>query len=99
MKRTSYILEVLGWSLILFTLGWSIIGGISWSDIAQRADNPLLEFARHIFSLLGFILEGLILGVIAIILAKIARSPEAPALGELLRRTLGTVRKTGQDKS
>ena len=95
MKRSSYILEALGWALIIFTIAWIVLSSFRLKPLADHSSNTALEIAFMFFSTLGYLLEGLIFGTVAIVLARLVRSPEAPALGETIRNTLRNARTAG----
>ncbi|GHA96566.1 hypothetical protein GCM10009069_19500 [Algimonas arctica] len=95
MRRPSYILETLGWALIVFTVAWITLSLFNTGPRFDTASNPMMELMFIFFSSLGYLLEGLILGTIAIVLARLARSPKAPALGEVIRDIFLSARNAG----
>ncbi len=100
MRVLSYILELCGWALIVFTCLWT---GVSAAETMSYpplggSNFSTLDIIKRVGSLGSFLLDGVILGLIAILIARLARHPDAKALGQQAATMLKTSRTaTGKD--
>ena len=92
MKLTSYILEIAGWALVAFTIAWTIYTAFFlWNDNTTTEPELVMSVAR-VVSTLGYLLEGIILGLIAVIVARLGRHAGAKAFGTLAKNMISNAR-------
>ncbi|WP_298915928.1 hypothetical protein [uncultured Algimonas sp.] len=94
MKKLSYTLEICGWFLIAFTLIWAFGNMITTMNISMSTTEPTVwDRLVRLGSLFGYVLEGLILGLVAIIIARLARHPNASSLSAMAVRMIRSARE------
>jgi hypothetical protein len=91
VRALGYILEICGWALVVFTGVWTAMSVVDFA--ASATESGLWNRIRLVGSLLGYLLEGVIFGLVAVIVARLARHPEAPSLVGQAARMLGQSRR------
>lgn len=91
MKRTSYILEIAGWALVVFTVVWTIVSGFFFFEGDTNESSRWMPLAS-VISLIGYLLEGIILGLIAVVVARLGRHANAKAFGTLAKTMISNAR-------
>lgn len=91
MKPIAYILEMCGWALVLFTLIWGISGTLRLEYLVNSGDG-FWDIVQTFSSLGALMLDGFILGLIAVLAARLARHPEAASLGKMATRMISSAR-------